>query len=171
MEAKVPVFRKAVTANVKPANAVYVTSLKSNYSSSLVMDVDNLMTFPFRKKSCVTDADLFTCCSLTRSLSKRVDKPFDDPNTQFLSNVIGYGFKLVSDVCVVSLADRSNYPSAANPQAKGQLDQIFRKELMAGCISPSLAKPLRINAIGAVGKSDSATPRPVTDAVDPSIIR
>ena len=90
-----------------------------------------------------------------------------DIDRDFVLSGICLGFPLVLDISEVSPADECNYKSALNCDTKPILDELFREELLTQKLTEVQDKPLRIQAIGAVPKKDSAVPRPITDCSRP----
>ena len=68
---------------------------------------------------------------------------------------------------MVTACDSKNYRSAIEPSTKPLLNQLFREELQLQRFTAVDQKPHRIQAIGAVPKKDSKTPRPITDCSRP----
>ncbi len=90
-----------------------------------------------------------------------------DADSDFLLDGLAHGFRLVSDDTKVSPASCDNYVSALTPAASAFLTGLFTKELSQGTISSQEARPLRLNALGAVPKKDSTDLRPITDCSRP----
>ena len=113
------------------------------------------------------DADLLTRCSLTRCFATWFYYLDSAADGQFLLQGIANGFSIVSDLSCITPADCPNYSSALAPEVKPLLDKLFREELDLGRLSRQADKPLRIQAIGAVPKTGSNVPRPITDCSRP----
>ena len=112
--------------------------------------------------------DLFQRCSLTRSLHYWIQILHDvDDDASFLLDGIAHGFRLVSDISTVTSCDSKNYRSAIDVTTKPRLDKLFLEELQLQRFTRVDDKPHRIQAIGAVPKKDSSTPRPITDCSRP----
>lgn len=117
----------------------------------------------------VLNTDLLSRCSLTQCFAQWQQELQHDVDKDFLLNGIASGFPLVSDISTVQAADCRNYKSALHPNTKPLLEELFLQELNLGRISESCVKPLRVNSIGSVAKTGSATPRPITDCSKPSL--
>ena len=113
------------------------------------------------------DSDLFSRCSLTRSLNVWYYYLNNEADGQFLLHGIAHGFRIVPDLNDVQPADCPNYSSALAPDVKPLLDSLFLEELERGRLSRQANKPIRIQAIGAVPKTGSTVPRPITDCSRP----
>ena len=90
-----------------------------------------------------------------------------DDDAPFLLDGIAHGFQLVSDISSVTTCDSKNYRSAIDAATKPRLDKLFLEELELQRFTRVDSKPHRIQAIGAVPKKDSSTPRPITDCSRP----
>ena len=115
----------------------------------------------------ICDEDLLQRSTLTKCFNTWLSELANDDDATFLLTGISTGFRLIADISKVSSEDCLNYHSATSPDVKPLLDELFRSELQAGRFSEQRSKPLRVNAIGAVPKSGSATPRPITDCSRP----
>lgn len=140
-----------------------------------VLPVDDLLVsepetsiFHFNDVVFWLSSDLLTRCSLTKCFLAWCQELFSiDFDHEYLLRGIAMGFEIVPDVPVVPSADCLNYSSALEPNAEKLLDVLFREELAAGKLSLVTQKPVRVNAIGAVSKKGSLTPRPITDCSRP----
>ena len=90
-----------------------------------------------------------------------------DEDAHFLLDGIAHGFKLVPDISLVSSCDSKNYRSAKDGTTKPLLDKLFLEEVQLQRFTLVDTKPHRIQAIGAVPKKNSTTPRPITDCSRP----
>lgn len=90
-----------------------------------------------------------------------------DPDAAFILNGVAQALKLVSEMSLVSLAECKNYIIALCPKNKGLPHTLFRKGVELGRISEQKRMIVHIQAIGAVTKKDSITPRPLTDCSRP----
>ena len=113
------------------------------------------------------DSDLLRISAVTRAAPEWAKMLATDIDRDFVLSGICLGFPLVLDISEVSPADECNYKSALNCDTKPILDELFREELLTQKLAEVQDKPLRIQAIGAVPKKDSAVPRPITDCSRP----
>lgn len=76
---------------------------------------------------------LFFRCSLTRQFEKwRLELFHQDWDAKFLLTGLAEGFRLVTDITLVTSAFCEKYRSALGPKVKRLLDELINEELKMG---------------------------------------